>query len=143
MTRKDSLKLVSIAAIYLLLCGWKWPWEYGSKHEALQACTKWIESGPNKEIVQWEYRVRLKDTSGQESWNEYGLGLLKGPPKPGEWSPPLRANRRSDIPKPLQNEEIESWRKKYILPIRTCIQEPETRQVLGTESALTKKRFKY
>jgi hypothetical protein len=143
MNTRDSLKVLPVLAIYIMTCGWNWPGIYSSKLEAVQACSKWVEQGPKNHVNQWEYRIRLRDTSGSSSWDEYGLKLPKPAPKPGEWSPILSAKRKSDIPKPLPNEEVQAWRKRYILPIRQCVSEQETRQLLGIEKGKARTRYKY
>lgn len=143
MSKDKFLPLLSAGATIFLIGGWSWPWMYTSRYEAQKACKQWAESGPKRTKVQWEYRIRLKDTTGQETWKDYGLKFSKARPVPGEWSPPLTAKQKSEIPKPLPNEEIESWKSVYTLPVRKCISEIETRQVLGTEQGSISKRFKY
>lgn len=139
-TRLLPLTIATISS--MLLSGWVWPWMYGSKEEALKACGKWSESGPKKTVTGWEYTERLKDASGQ-TWDYLGLNLPKRPPVPGEWSPPTWVPRKSDIPPAHFNLEVKSWKRSYIVLARSCLHEPETRQILGRQKETVVKRFKY
>ena len=130
-----------VAIVALLVGGWGWPWKYGSKFEAQKACADWVSVGPKKYVSGWLYEIRLKDTN--VSYSDYGLNLPQGGPKPGEWSPTFSVKKKSDIPKPLPNEEVKSWSWSNTVSIRSCIHEPVTHQFLGTEKSSISKRFKY
>jgi hypothetical protein len=143
MTQKHLLKTLSAAMAAFLVGGWGWPWQYGSRFEAQKACADWVKAGPRKYVSEWQYQIRLKDTSGSDSWSHYGLNLPKSAPVPGEWSPTLSVKRKSDIPKHLKNEEIKSWFWSANLPVRGCIHERDTHQILGTEKNSVIKRFQY
>ena len=115
----------------------------GSRQEAQQACSEWADDGPKKVVNEWLYRIRLKDASGSSTWSDYGLDLPKSAPKPGEWSEPIRAPKKSDIPAELPNEEVEAWPEEYTLTERTCVPEIETMQILGMIGDQVEKRFEY